>query len=288
MNNLKTFLLMAVLAAVLVGIGYAIGGPSIAVVFLVMAGVMNFAMFWFSDKLVLRMSGAHEVSPEQEPRLHQAVDEVVGLTGLPKPKVFIIQNEAPNAFATGRSPKHAAVAATTGIMRILDDRELRGVLGHEMAHVRNRDMLISTIVATFAGAITYIAWMLQWSMIFGGGRRNNNNPLSGVALLATIILAPIAALLIRMAVSRAREYQADETGARFVHDPEALASALEKLHMGAKMRPMKDSAVTEATAHLYIVNPLTAQGMAALFMTHPPIEKRVERLRQMARTGSYM
>jgi heat shock protein HtpX len=287
MNNLKTFLLMAVLAAVLVGIGYAIGGPSIAIVFLIMAGVMNFAMFWFSDKLVLRMSGAREVSPQEEPRLHSAVDEVVGLTGLPKPKVFIIQNEAPNAFATGRSPKHAAVAATTGIMRILDERELRGVLGHELAHVRNRDMLISTIVATFAGAITYIAWMLQWSLIFGGGRRNNN-PLSSVALLATIILAPIAALLIRMAVSRAREYQADETGARFVHDPEALASALEKLHAGAQMRPMKESAAAEATAHLYIVNPLSAQGMAALFMTHPPIEKRVERLRQMARTGSYM
>ena len=284
MNNLKTFMLMAVL----VGVGYTIGGPSIAIVFLVIAGVMNFAMFWFSDKLVLRMSGAREVSPQEEPGLHKAVEEVVGLTGLPKPKVYIIQNDAPNAFATGRSPKHAVVAATTGIMRILDERELRGVLGHELAHIRNRDMLISTIVATFAGAITYIAYMLQWSLFFGGGRRNDNNPLSMVALLATIILAPIAALLIRMAVSRAREYQADETGARFVHDPEALASALEKLHLGAQMQPMKEGAVAEATAHLYIVNPLRAQGMAALFMTHPPIEKRVERLRQMARTGSYL
>jgi heat shock protein HtpX len=288
MNNFKTFMFMAVLAAVLVGIGYAIGGPGTAIVFLVMAGVMNFAMFWFSDKLVLRMSGAREVSPQEEPRLHKAVEEVVGLTGLPKPKVYMIQNDQPNAFATGRSPKHAVVAATTGIMRLLDERELRGVLAHEMAHIRNRDMLISTIVATFAGAITYIAWMLQWSLFFGGGRRSGNNALGSVALLATIILAPIAALLIRMAVSRAREYQADETGARLVHDPEALASALEKLHMGAQMRPMKESAAVEATAHLYIVNPLRPQGMAALFMTHPPLEKRVERLHQMARTGSYL
>ena len=290
MNNLKTFMLMAVLAAVLVGVGYGIGGPSIAIIFLVIAGVINFGMFWFSDKLVLRMSGAREVSPQEEPRLHRAVEEVVALTDLPKPKVYIIQNEAPNAFATGRSPKHAVVAATTGIMRILDERELRGVLGHEMAHIRNRDMLISTIVATFAGAITYIAYMLQFSLFFGGGRRGGGGggALGMVALLATIILAPMAALIIRMAVSRAREYQADETGARFVHDPEALASALEKLHLGAQMRPMKEGAAAEATAHLYIVNPLRSQGLAGLFTSHPPMEKRVERLRQMARTGSYL
>jgi heat shock protein HtpX len=199
-----------------------------------------------------------------------------------------VQNDTPNAFATGRNPKHAVVAVTTGIRRILDERELRAVLGHELGHIRNRDMLISTIVATFAGAITYIAYMLQFSLFFGGGRRGGGGALGMVALLPTIIHAPLAARIIRMAVSRAREYQADETGARFVHDPEALASALEKLHMGAQMRPMKEGAAAEATAHLYIVNPLRSQGLAGLFTTHPPVEKRVERLRQMARTGSYL
>ena len=283
MNNLKTFFLFALLTSVLVGIGYVIGGFGGMIGFLVLAGIMNFGMYWFSDKLVLRMSGAKEVSPQQEPRLHAAVEEIAGMTGLPKPKVYVIQNEAPNAFATGRSPNNAVVAATTGILRILDDRELRGVIGHELAHIRNRDMLINTVVATVAGAITWIAWMLQWSLLFGGGRRDSrDNPLGAIALIATIILAPLAATLIRLAISRAREFQADESGARMVHDPEALASALLKLQAGAQMRPMPDNALTEATAHLYIVNPLKAEGVVALFMTHPPVEERVRRLRRMA------
>jgi heat shock protein HtpX len=286
MNNLKTVFLFGLLTAVLVGVGWAIGGYGGMIAFLVIAGVMNFAGFWFSDKLALRMSGAHEVTMQQEPRLHSLIEEVAARAGMPKPKVYLIENDTPNAFATGRSPKHAAVAVTTGIMRLLDERELRGVVGHELSHVRNRDILINTMVATLAGAITMIAWMLQWSLIFGGGRRDSrNNPLGMIALLATIILAPLAATLIRLAISRSREYEADASGARMVHDPEALASALEKLHLGVQRQPMAESAVTQATAHMYIVNPLKGEGLATLFSTHPPIEERVARLHRMARGG---
>jgi heat shock protein HtpX len=286
MNNLKTVFLFGLLTAVLVGIGWAIGGYTGMIGFLVIAGVMNFVGFWFSDKLALRMAGAREVTMQEEPRLHSTIEEVASQAGMPKPKVYLIQNDTPNAFATGRSPKHAAVAVTTGIMRLLDERELRGVIGHELSHVRNRDILINTVVATVAGAITMIAWMLQWSLFFGGGRRGGrDNPLGAIALIATIILAPLAATLIRLAISRSREYEADASGARMIHDPDALASALEKLHMGVQMRPMRDSAATEATAHMYIVNPLKGEGMATLFSTHPPIEQRVARLRHMARSG---
>jgi heat shock protein HtpX len=286
MNNLKTVFLFGLLTAVLVGVGWAIGGYGGMIAFLVIAGVMNFAGFWFSDKLALRMSGAHEVTMQQEPRLHSLIEEVAARAGMPKPKVYVIDNDTPNAFATGRSPKHAAVAVTTGIMRLLDERELRGVVGHELSHVRNRDILINTMVATLAGAITMIAWMLQWSLIFGGGRRDSrNNPLGMIALLATIILAPLAATLIRLAISRSREYEADASGARMVHDPEALASALEKLHAGVQMRPMPENGVTQATAHMYIVNPFKGEGLATLFSTHPPIEERVARLHRMARGG---
>jgi heat shock protein HtpX len=286
MNNLKTVFLFGLLTAVLVGIGWVIGGYGGMIAFLVIAGVMNFVGFWFSDQLALRMSGAHEVTMQQEPRLHSLIEEVAARAGMPKPKVYLMENDTPNAFATGRSPKHAAVAVTTGIMRLLDERELRGVIGHELSHVRNRDILINTVVATVAGAITMIAWMLQWTLIFGGGRRDSrNNPLGMIALLATIILAPLAATLIRLAISRSREYEADASGARLVHDPEALASALEKLHLGVQMRPMAESAVTQATAHMYIVNPLKGEGLATLFSTHPPIEERVARLHRMARGG---
>jgi heat shock protein HtpX len=286
MNNLKTVFLFGLLTAVLVGVGWAIGGYGGMIAFLVIAAVMNFAGFWFSDKLALRMSGAHEVTMQQEPRLHSLIEEVAAQARMPKPKVYVIDNDTPNAFATGRSPKHAAVAVTTGIMRLLDERELRGVVGHELSHVRNRDILINTMVATLAGAITMIAWMLQWTLIFGGGRRDSrNNPLGMIALLATIILAPLAATLIRLAISRSREYEADASGARLVHDPEALASALEKLHLGVQMRPMPENGVTQATAHMYIVNPLKGEGLATLFSTHPPIEERVARLHRMARGG---
>ncbi len=283
MNNLKTFFLFALLTAVLVGVGWVIGGVSGMIIFLVLAAVLNFSSFWFSDKIALKASGAHEVTQDEEPRLHAIVGEVANLAGIPKPRVYVINTDTPNAFATGRSANHAAVAITTGIARILDERELRGVLGHELGHIRNHDILISTVVATVAGAITMIAWMLQWSLFFGGGRRGSrDNPLGIFALLATVILAPIAASLIRLAISRSREFQADATGAQMVHDPEALASALLKLNQGVQMRPMPATGVNQAIAHLYIVNPLKAQGMSNLFSTHPPIEERVHRLYQMA------
>jgi heat shock protein HtpX len=283
MNNVKTFFLFALLTAVLVGVGWVVGGFTGMIFFLVLAGVINFASFWFSDKLALKASGAHEVTAEEQPRLHAIVDEVAHLAMIPKPRVYVINNDTPNAFATGRSANHAAVAVTTGIMRILDEREMRGVLGHELGHIRNHDILIQTVVATVAGAITMIAWMLQWSLLFGGGRRGGrDNPLGIIALLATVILAPIAASLIRMAISRSREFQADATGARMVHDPEALASALLKLNQGVQMRPMQATGVAQATAHLYIVNPLKGEGLTNLFSTHPPIEERVHRLWAMA------
>ncbi len=283
MNNLKTFFLFALLTSVLVAVGWAIGGYSGMIVFLVLAAVLNFSSYWFSDKLALKASGAKEVTAEQEPRLHAIVDEVAHLAMIPKPRVYIINTDTPNAFATGRNADHAAVAVTTGIAGLLDERELRGVLGHELGHIRNHDILISTVVATVAGAITMIAWMLQWSLLFGGGRRGGrDNPLGIIGLLATVILAPIAATLIRMAISRSREFQADATGARMVHDPEALASALMKLQQGVQMRPMRETGVSQATAHLYIVNPFRGQGMTNLFSTHPPTAERVRRLYAMA------
>ena len=283
MNNMKTLFLFSLLTALLVAIGWAIGGYGGMVVFLVIGAVMNFGSYWFSDKLALRMAGAKEVSREEEPNLHNSVEEVANLAGIPKPRVYIVNNDMPNAFATGRNPKHAAVAVTTGIMRLLNERELRAVMAHELGHIKNRDILIQSVVATVAGAITMIAWMLQWSMIFGGGRRDGrDNPMGIIALLATVILAPIAASLIRMAISRSREFEADATGARMVHDPDALASALLRLQQGVQANPLPVNSATQATAHMYIVNPFRAQGMANLFSTHPPVEERVRRLQAMA------
>jgi heat shock protein HtpX len=283
MNNMKTLFLFSLLTALLVAIGWAIGGYGGMVVFLVIGAVMNFGSYWFSDKLALRMAGAKEVSREEEPNLHNSVEEVANLAGIPKPRVYIVNNDMPNAFATGRNPKHAAVAVTTGIMRLLNERELRAVMAHELGHIKNRDILIQSVVATVAGAITMIAWMLQWSMIFGGGRRDGrDNPMGIIALLATVILAPIAASLIRMAISRSREFEADATGARMVHDPDALASALLRLQQGVQANPLPVNSATQATAHMYIVNPFRAKGMANLFSTHPPVEERVRRLQAMA------
>jgi heat shock protein HtpX len=206
------------------------------------------------------------------------VEEVASLSAMPKPRVYIVQNDTPNAFATGRNPQHAAVAVTTGIMNLLNERELRGVLGHEMGHVRNRDILTSSIVATLAGAISMVATMSLW---FGIGR-DRDNPYGGIIALVAALLAPLAAAMIQMGISRTREYQADVTGAEVTHDPEALASALEKLQMGVQQRPMEATPIAESTAHLYIVHPFSAGGMARLFSTHPPIEDRVRRLREMA------
>jgi len=277
------------LTGILLGIGYAVAGPAGAIMAFVISMVMNVGSYWFSDKLALKMTGAHEVTPDQEPQLHRIVDEVSSLAGMQKPKVYVIQNDSPNAFATGRNSKHAAVAATTGIMRILDDRELRAVFGHELGHIRNKDILVNAIVATIAGAITFVATMLQWSLIFGGlgGGRNRDGGggmLGILAILATIILAPIAASIIRMAVSRQREYGADEAGAAITHDPMSLASALQKLQDYSRVKPMQ---VNPAVSHLFIVNPLGKINFASLFATHPSTEDRIARLNEIARkTGN--
>ncbi len=278
MNFFKTTLLLAVLTGILVAVGGLIGGVSGMVLFLIIAAAMNFFAFWFSDKMALRMAGAREVSEAEAPRLHAMVREVANLANMPMPRVYIVQNDSPNAFATGRSPKRAVVAVTTGIQRILSERELRAVIGHEMGHVKNRDILTSSIVATVAGAIALIGNILMWSSLFGGGRDDNRNPL---LMLLAIIVAPIAATLIQLGISRTREYAADRTGAEITHDPEALASALEKLHRGTAMMPMEATPNQEAVSALYIVHPFAGGGISNLFSTPPPMEERIKRLRQM-------
>lgn len=281
MNQAKTVFLLVLLTGLLLGLGWAFGGTTGIIIAFAFSLVMNVGTYWFSDKLALRMAGAHEVSEQDDPELHRVVQEVADMARLPKPKVYVVQNDSPNAFATGRDPKHSVVAVTTGIRRILDREELKAVLSHEMGHVRNRDILVSTIVATVAGAVMFLASIARWGLFFGfGGRRNNGGGAIALALwLVIIILAPIAAMLIRMAISRAREYGADETGAEISGRPMALASALRKLQMGANMRPMQ---VNESTAHLYIVNPLRSDFVGNLFSTHPPIEDRIARLERMA------
>ena len=275
MNAIKTTFLLAALTSLFLGIGFLLGGLTGVIIAFVIAMAMNFSAYWSSDKLALRMAGAHEVSIQDEPRLHSMIAEVAKMAGMPKPRVYVIQNDTPNAFATGRNPEHAAVAVTTGIMSLLNERELRGVLGHEMGHVKNRDILTSTIVATIAGAISMLALI---SLFF----RGNRSPYAGIAFLLAWIVAPMAAGLIRAAISRTRELQADVTGAELTHDPEALASALEKLERGVQKRPMELTPMAESTAHLYIVHPFSGGGIANLFSTHPPIEERVRRLRDMA------
>jgi heat shock protein HtpX len=277
MNTIKTAVLLAAITGLFLMIGVLVGGMTGLIVAFVFAGLMNFFAYWSSDKLALRMAGAREVSMQEAPRLHSMVEEVAAQAGLPKPRVYTVDNATPNAFATGRNPQHAAVAVTTGILDLLDERELRGVIGHELGHVRNRDILTSSIVATLAGAISMIAWMSLW---FGGlGRRSGYGALIS---LAAFLLAPIAAALIQAGISRTREFQADATGAEVTHDPEALASALEKLHRGVAARPMQPTPMAESTAHLYIVHPFRAGGIVNLFSTHPPVEERVKRLRDRA------
>ena len=285
MNNLKTFFLLMVLTGLLLVAGYFLGGMTGIIIALVFSLVMNFGAYWFSDRIALRMTGAREVSEQEAPELHRTVEEQARLAGLPKPKVCLIDSDSPNAFATGRNPKHAAVAVTRGIIRTLNRQELGGVIAHELAHVGNRDTLIMTVVATVAMAIMWIAMMARWSMLFGGfggrggGRQNAYGPLIAIGgMLLVAIILPIAAMLIRMAISRAREYHADATGARTSRSPWALADALEKLESGARRRPMK---VNEATSHLFIVNPLSGGTVASLFSTHPPIAERVKRIRAM-------
>jgi len=278
-NMLKTGVLLGVLTALFVVIGYALGGQQGMVVAFALAVAMNMFSYWFSDKIVLAMYGARPISEAEAPRLYAIVRRLATRAQIPMPPVYLIPTDAPNAFATGRSPDHAAVAVTEGIMRILDEDELEGVLAHELSHVRNRDVLISTIAATLAGAITYLAHMMQWAAFFGGGRSSDDEEGgSPWAMLLLAILAPFAAMLVQLAVSRAREYQADASGARLAGRSSGLAKALEKLETAARAEPMP---ANPATAHLFIVNPLSGQTLMRLFSTHPPIEERVRRLRQM-------
>jgi heat shock protein HtpX len=270
---------MALMTVLLVFAGGAIGGRSGMTFALVMAGMMNFVSYWFSDKIVLAMYGAREVTEADYPEFFGLVRELAVAAGMPMPKVYIIDSETPNAFATGRNPDHAAVAATAGILRILTREELRGVMAHELSHVRHRDILISSIAATIAGAITYLAHMAQWAAIFGGGRDRDDEGGGIFGLIVMAIVAPIAAMLIQMAISRSREYDADRGGAELAGNPLYLAGALRKLEMANKQIPMQANA---ATAHMFIVNPLTGGGFMSLFSTHPPLEERVRRLEAMA------
>jgi heat shock protein HtpX len=277
-NRIKTVLLLAGMTVFLIVIGRLLGGRTGMYLAFILALGMNFFSYWFSDKIVLRMYGAQEVTPADAPQLHQIVEELAREAGIPKPRVYIIPDDSPNAFATGRNPDHAAVAATEGIMRLLTPMELKGVLAHEIGHVRNRDILISTIAATMAGAIMILADMARFGAIFGLGGRDDEEGPGIVGILVMSIIAPIAAMLIQMAISRSREYLADETGAHLAHNPESLARALEKLSLGVQRAPMDAS---PATAHMFIVNPLTGSSLMNLFSTHPPLEERVARLRAM-------
>lgn len=278
MNNIKTLSLLVTLTLILVWAGGALGGKQGMTMALVFALVMNFIAYWFSDKIVLKMYKARQVSEAEAPELFEIVRRLVQKAEMPMPKVYIINEDQPNAFATGRNPKHAAVAVTTGIMRILSHEELQGVIAHELAHVRHRDILISTIAATIAGAISYLAQMAQWAMIFGhrGDDEEGGNP---VAALAMMIVGPIAALIVQMAISRSREYAADEGGARLAGNPRHLAGALRKLHMASQKIPMH---ANPATSHMFIVNPLSGGGLLKLFSTHPPIEERIAKLESMS------
>ncbi|HLO26860.1 MAG TPA: zinc metalloprotease HtpX [Geobacteraceae bacterium] len=281
MNQLKTTLLLALLTVLMVLMGSAVGGKAGMVVAFLMACAMNLFSCWFSDRIVLKMYGAQEITEMDHPAFFGMVRRLALQAGLPMPKVYIIPSESPNAFATGRNPDHAAVAATEGILRILAPDELEGVMAHELAHVKNRDILVSTIAATFAGAISMLGNILQWGAILGTGRGDDEEGHGGLAgSLAMAIIAPIAAMLVQMAVSRSREYLADESGAHLCGRPLALANALRKLHNASQVLPMQEA--RPATAHLFTVNPLTGGALLKLFSTHPPMEERIERLESMA------
>lgn len=281
MNGLKTTALMVTLTLMLVAFGGILGGRSGMTFALIMAFAMNFITYWFSDKIVLRMYGAKEVSESEAPELYGIVRRLAHRAELPMPRVCIMNEDQPNAFATGRNPSHGTVAVTTGIMRILSREELEGVLAHELAHVKHRDILVSTVAATIAGAISYLAQMAQWTMIFGG-RRDDDEGGSPIAAIVMMIVGPIAAMLVQMAISRSREYGADEGGARISGNPRYLADALRKLQMASQRIPMD---ANPATAHLFIVNPLSGGGIIKLFSTHPPIEERIARLESMSLRG---
>lgn len=285
MNQIKTVLLLGLLTGLLVVLGGAIGGRSGMVIALIIAAAMNFFSYWYSDKIVLKLYRARPVSESEAPGVYGMVQELAAGAGLPTPRVYVVDDDTPNAFATGRNPENAVVAVTTGIVRTLSPRELRGVLGHELAHIKDRDILISSVAATLAGAIMVLASMARWTMFFGGSDDEEGGGLGIVGVLLMSILAPIGAMLVQMAVSRSREYLADKEGAEMARDPEALASALTRLQEANQRKPMNH--VQPQTAHLCIVNPLSGGGLAGLFSTHPPMNERVARLRAMAGKGGY-
>ena len=282
-NTFKTAFLLTALTLLLMFLGRIFGGQNGMLIALVFAAVLNFVSYFFSDKIALAMYRAQPVSREELPRAYQIVERLTSRVGLPMPKMYVIPTDSPNAFATGRDPAHASVAVTQGILNLLTDEELEGVLAHELGHVRNRDILISSIAATIAGAITYLAEMARWGMIFGGFERDREDRGGGLGAILMLILAPIAAMLIQLAVSRSREYQADETGAHLTGNPYALASALAKLDAYSKRLPLQAS---PSTAHLFIVQPFLGMSLTNLFSTHPPVAKRIERL--TGRSAEYL
>ncbi len=286
MNTLKIVFLMSVMMALFLAVGYFVGGQNGLIIAFLISLAMNFGSYWFSDKIVLMMYGAREVTEKEAPKLYRIVRNLVARNQFNMPRVYIIENESPNAFATGRNPQNSAVAATTGILRILDDNELEGVIGHELAHIQHRDILIGAIVATLVGTITFLARMAGWSMFFFGGDRDRDRGGLGelVTSLVLMIVAPIAAVMIQMAISRSREYEADKGGAQISGKPWALANALKKLHSGVQVLPMNDA--NPASAHMFIVNPFSGKGLMNLFSTHPPVEERIKRLNQLQYSGN--
>ncbi|MEK7191968.1 MAG: zinc metalloprotease HtpX [Patescibacteria group bacterium] len=276
--RLKTILLLSGLTGLILAVGYYIGGQNGLTTALILAALMNLGSYWFSDKIVLAMYHARQILPEQNPKLHQIVEKLAAKMNIPKPKIYLVNLPIPNAFATGRNKKHAVVAVTPAILSLLNDQELEGVLAHELGHIENRDILISSIAATLAGAISYLAQMAYYAMIFSGGRGRDREDGSPFGALILVILTPIIATLLHLAISRSREYLADETGAKTVGDPKGLASALEKLHQSSRTRPLIAEPKYESTAHLFIVNPFKPSILMTLFSTHPPVEERIKRL----------
>jgi heat shock protein HtpX len=280
-NQLRTGILLTALTALIILIGRMFGGNQGMIIAFIFAMVMNFSSYWFSDKIVLAMYRAKELSPSEAPEIHRMVEELAQRGELPKPRIYMIPSETPNAFATGRNPEHAVVAVTSGIVRLLEPEELKGVLAHELGHVKNRDILIGSIAATLAGVVMMLASMARWAAIFGfGGGDDDDGGGNIIVLILMSIVAPLAAMLIQMAISRSREYLADETGARLAENPRSLASALEKLASASQRIPMQQA--SPATAHMFIVNPLSGGGFSRWFSTHPPVEERVRRLRSLA------
>ena len=282
-NQIRTTILLAVMTALIIWIGQLFGGRQGMIIALLLAAGMNFFSYWYSDKIVLKMYRAQEVSPQQAPELYEMVQALSRNADLPMPKLFVIPKDAPNAFATGRNPEHAVVAVTQGLLNIMDRDEVTGVLAHELAHVKNRDILIGSIAATMAGAIMVLASMARWTAIFGGGSNDDEGGGGAIGLIAMSLLAPFAAIIIQMAISRSREYLADSTGAGFAGTPDGLARALDKLGRYSKKLPMNAS---PSTAHMFIVNPLSGRSLMGLFSTHPPLEERIARLRGDSRPSS--